>query len=198
MGLLKWLQAIMLLRHPEVVQSLGEMRLARMEIGAILAGNPGAEIHDQVLVKGLDGGVLKLGKGVRIEKGTILSLGDDFQGHGRLTMGEDTWVGQYNNFRTGNATISIGKSCLISQFCSLIGANHTLSKDRPIRESPLDTRKQGVTLADDVWLGVGASVMPGVSIGRGGVIGANSVVTESVPVYEVWAGVPARKIGERG
>ncbi len=196
--MLTWLQGIMLLRHPEVVQSLGEMRLARMEIGAILATNPGAEIHDRVLVKGLDGGVLALGKGVRIEKGTILSLGDDFQGHGRLTMGEDTWVGQYNNFRTGNATISIGKSCLISQFCSLVGANHMLSRARTIKASPLDTRKQGVTLADDVWLGVGVSVMPGVFIGRGGVVGANSVVTRSVPDYEVWAGVPARKIGERG
>ncbi len=150
-----WLQGIMLLRHPEVVQSLGEMRLARMEIDAILAGNPGAEIHDQVLVKGLAGGVLELGKGVRIEKGTILSLGDEFQGHGQLTLGEDTWIGQYNNFRTGNATISIGKSCLISQFCSLVGANHTLSKDRPIKASPLDTRRQGVSMGDDVWLGVG-------------------------------------------
>lgn len=197
MGLMTWLRGMMLLRHPEMVQALGEMRLARGEIDAILARNPGAEMDHRVLVKGMAGGTLELGRGVRIEQGTILSLGDEVQGHGRLVVGEDTWVGQYNNFRTGNATISTGNACLISQFCTLVGANHILFKDRLIKTSPLDTHRQGVVLGDDVWLGVGVSVMPGLSIGKGAVIGANSVVTKAVPEYEIWAGVPARKIGER-
>ena len=55
----------------------------------------------------------------------------------------------------------------------------------------------GIEIGDDVWIGAGAVITPGVMVGRGAVIGANSVVTHHVPEYEVWAGVPARKIGER-
>jgi acetyltransferase-like isoleucine patch superfamily enzyme len=52
-------------------------------------------------------------------------------------------------------------------------------------------------IGDDAWIGVGAVVMQGRSIGRGAVIGANAVVTKDVPAYEVWVGIPARKVGER-
>ena len=45
--------------------------------------------------------------------------------------------------------------------------------------------------------GAGVTVMPGVSIGSGAVIGANAVVTRDVPEFEIYAGVPACKIGER-
>lgn len=49
-----------------------------------------------------------------------------------------------------------------------------------------------VTIGHDVWVGHGAVVMPGVSIGNGAVIGANSVVTRDVAAYNIVAGSPAR------
>ncbi|MGC3973859.1 MAG: DapH/DapD/GlmU-related protein [Nitrospira sp.] len=52
-------------------------------------------------------------------------------------------------------------------------------------------------IEDDAWIGFGAVIMAGVQIGRGAIIGAGSVVTKSVPAYEIHAGVPAKKIGER-
>jgi acetyltransferase-like isoleucine patch superfamily enzyme len=52
-------------------------------------------------------------------------------------------------------------------------------------------------IEDDAWIGFGAIIMAGVRIGRGAIIGAGSVVTKSVPPYEIHAGVPAHKIGER-
>ena len=52
-------------------------------------------------------------------------------------------------------------------------------------------------IGDDVWIGAGAAVLPGSRVGTGAVIGANSVVTTEIPAHEIWAGVPARKIGER-
>lgn len=54
-----------------------------------------------------------------------------------------------------------------------------------------------VTIEDHVWIGARATVMPGVHIGRGAVIGTGSVVTKDVPAGSIVAGIPARKIGVR-
>ena len=61
----------------------------------------------------------------------------------------------------------------------------------------LSRSRETIPVGDDVWLGAGAVVVAGVTIGEGAVIGANSVVTRDVPSNEIWAGAPARKIGER-
>ena len=54
-----------------------------------------------------------------------------------------------------------------------------------------------VHVEDEVWLGVRVIVMPGVTIGRGAVVGAGAAVTKDVPSYTVVAGVPARIVGRR-
>jgi acetyltransferase-like isoleucine patch superfamily enzyme len=51
-----------------------------------------------------------------------------------------------------------------------------------------------VRIEDDVFVGAYATILKGVTVGRGAVIGAASVVTRNVPAYEVWAGNPARKL----
>lgn len=56
---------------------------------------------------------------------------------------------------------------------------------------------QRTLVGEDAWIGAGAIVIAGVKIGRGAIIGAGSVVTKDVPEYEIYAGIPARKIGER-
>ena len=54
-----------------------------------------------------------------------------------------------------------------------------------------------VTVEDDVWIGTGSIILSGVTVGKGAVIGAGSVVTRDVPPCEIWAGNPARKIADR-
>jgi acetyltransferase-like isoleucine patch superfamily enzyme len=49
----------------------------------------------------------------------------------------------------------------------------------------------------DVWIGYGAIIMAGIPIGRGAIVAAGAVVTQDVPPYEIWGGVPARKIRDR-
>jgi len=48
-----------------------------------------------------------------------------------------------------------------------------------------------------VWIGTGCKILYGVHLGRGCIVGAGAVVNKSIPPYEIWAGVPAKKIGER-
>lgn len=55
----------------------------------------------------------------------------------------------------------------------------------------------GILLEDGCDIGAGAIILPGAGVGEGAIIGAGAVVTGDIPLFEVWAGVPAHKIRER-
>jgi acetyltransferase-like isoleucine patch superfamily enzyme len=101
----------------------------------------------------------------------------------------------------------IGNFVMIANRVAMIGRNdHDFSAvGYPVRFSPWigshrnPSRFVGgkVQIDDDVWLGYGAIILTGVTVGRGSIVAAGSVVTRSVPPYSVVAGVPARVIGKR-
>jgi acetyltransferase-like isoleucine patch superfamily enzyme len=103
-------------------------------------------------------------------------------------------IGSFANLRAAGGSISIGPDCLIAQHVSLIASNHQLRAGQTYWRLPWDEQKTGVTLGQNVWLGCGVTVLPGVSIGDHAVVGANSVVTKSIPAGTVWAGNPARQL----
>ncbi len=85
----------------------------------------------------------------------------------------------------------IGNNVSISPEVMLITSNHL--KDDPefgIEDKP-------ILIEDYAWVGSRATVLPGVTVGRGAVIAAGAVVTQDVPPYSVVAGVPAKIVGER-
>jgi len=57
--------------------------------------------------------------------------------------------------------------------------------------------KSAIYIEEDVWFGCNVVVLKGVYIGKGAVIAAGAVVNKSIPPYEIWGGVPAKKIGVR-
>lgn len=85
----------------------------------------------------------------------------------------------------------------------LLGSNVTISSGRhPIdgAQPPVFARPAEpvpITIEDDVWIGAGAVIMPGVTLRQGTVVGANAVVTRSTEAYSVVVGAPARKIRSR-
>ena len=191
------LRTIAFLRHPECVAGLAEIVADVRLRQRIMRDHPGFVIEKDTIVLGYDRERLISSK-ARVSRGAILSFGDDVTGHGEIAIGDNTWIGQYNNLRASkNAAIRIGRNCIVSQFCSLVGANHAMDARLPIMKQPLASDKRGIRLGDDVWLGAGVTVLPGVNIGDGAVIGAGSVVTRDVPNNEIWLGVPARKHGNR-
>lgn len=192
------LKGISLLRFPEVRWALGQMRLKAKLLNEIRQSVPGIKLSDGIEIVGYESGRLVAGPGVSVCHGTVLAFGDDLDGFGRIRIGSGTWIGQYNNLRAcGDGDISIGANCLVSQFCTLVGSNHSVKRERLIVDQGPDRSRLGIVVGDDVWLGSGVAVMPGVAIGNGAVIGANAVVTRPIPEYEIWAGAPAKKIGER-
>lgn len=141
-----------------------------------------------------------LSKDVYIGANTVIYCTNEdsvSQNMSRITIGEGTYIGEMNNIRVGGGLIKIGIKCLISQHVSIIGSNHSIDRHNYIMDQPWDEKKIGILIEDDVWIGCGAKIMPGVSIGKGAIVGAGSVVTKNVAAYSIVAGVPARFIKER-
>jgi len=197
MTMLGWLRSLRLLSSPELLKDLGERKMHLERIGAISYRNPTCRIHNDLQLLGYSDKALELGQGVSLCGNTLLAFGDELNGWGRIRVGDRTWVGPFNNLRAGGGDIQIGKDCLISQFCTLVATNHGMDPSVPMITQPPATDRVGVVIGDDVWLGAGSVITPGTTIETGAVIGANSVVTHHVPAYEIWAGVPAKKIGQR-
>lgn len=191
-----WTRGIRLLRSEQLVSDLGKRHVHLQTLHSIHQQFPGTRLSAGIVLKNFEPGRLQMGSGVSVGEGTILSFGDQQNGYGSIHMGCGTWVGEYNNLRTGGGQITIGSGCLISQFCTLVATSHGTSLDVPIQEQAPPAQR-GIILGDDVWLGAGVTVTPGVEIGRGAVIGAGAVVTCPVPDHQIWAGIPARRIGQR-
>lgn len=112
-----------------------------------------------------------------------------------MTVGDETWIGQ-QAFLHAAGGLSIGARVGIGPAVRIITSVHEeAGRGTPILFSPI--RFVPVTIEEDADLGVGAVVLPGVTIGRGAIIGAGAVVTKDVPPYCVAAGVPAVVLRER-
>lgn len=190
-------RALKLLRHQTTVDGLQDLSRRYSQHLELQLRFPSCMLDPSLLILGdLTG--LHLGARVRISHGTVVGL-DPGALVPALTIGDDTYVGEYGNIRVAASTsIEIGARCLIAQFVSLIAANHVIRVETCVAESGVDLTKSGVLIGNDVWVGAGATILPGVRVGNRAVIGANSVVTRSVPADEIWAGNPAKRIGCRG
>lgn len=91
-----------------------------------------------------------------------------------------------------------GNNILLAGSVSLVGRyDHSIDQvGVTIWNSPRGN-DQPTIIEDDVWIGHGAIVIGGVTISRGSIVAAGSIVTKSIPPCEVWAGNPARKIKNR-
>ncbi len=104
------------------------------------------------------------------------------------SIGRHTFI-NHGAYLMDCAKISIGKNCFIGPDCGFYTAAHPLVSD----ERNLGLEKAvPITIGDDVWLGGKVTVLPGVKIGSGSVIGAGSVVTKDIPSGVVAAGNPCR------
>ncbi|HLH66605.1 MAG TPA: acyltransferase [Solirubrobacteraceae bacterium] len=114
---------------------------------------------------------------------------------GELTIGAKTVFGEECTISVYQR-IEVGRECLIADRAMMIDFDHWMEQvERPIREQGI--RKQDVSIKNNVWIGYGACVLRGVTVGDNAVIGTNAVVTRDVPDNAIVGGVPARLIKMR-
>lgn len=132
-----------------------------------------------------------------------------------IAIGSDTNIAEFVILDAAGGWISIGKRCTINPFSILYGhgglsigddvhiatkatiipANHYILAGVPLHEQ--SQSKEGIIIENDVWIGANVSILDGVRIGTGSVVGAGAVVAKDVPSYSIVAGVPAKIVRSR-
>jgi len=139
--------------------------------------------------------LLEIGTSVSIGANSIIYCTNEDAKDGEasyIKIGTGTYIGEMNNIRAAGAKILIGEKCLISQNVNIIGSNHSISKESYIMDQPWDNTKLNVIIGNDVWIGCGATILPGVSIGNGAIIAAGATVLNNIEDNAIYGGVPAR------
>ncbi len=160
-------------------------------------GRAAARIHGLDPTVQFDGDVTVLGtRNVKIgEKSRIGDLTEFTTNNGGIIR-----VGREVRLNRG-ATIcaytevAIGDFTMVGEFVSIRDANHGIARGELVCSQPHDAKP--IHIGSDVWVGRGACILPGVTIGDGAIIGANSIVTKDVPANCIAAGIPAKVIRER-
>jgi acetyltransferase-like isoleucine patch superfamily enzyme len=135
-------------------------------------------------------GEIRFGRFVWIGDGTKIRCHEGIVEIGSKTvMGQECTISAYQRVR-------IGDECVIADRAMFIDFDHGIVEvERPIRSQGI--YKRDVEVGNNVWIGYGACILRGVSVGDNSVIGTNSVVTKDVPANAVVGGIPARIIRMR-
>ncbi len=172
----------------------GRRLLRNLRAHAMLSAEIGTRLDPTVVVLGQ----VQVHGTARIQLGRDLMLYPDLyletQASGSITIA-DGCVLSTGAHVVSMASIQIGRGTMIGEYASLRDANHVRAAGKPMRHA--GHRAKPIVLGEEVWIGRGAIVLGGVTIGDGATVGANAVVTKDVPAGATVAGVPARPIQPR-
>jgi serine acetyltransferase len=183
------------LRFPELLaQQLLELARDRRLRSRLLRQAEGLHLGKGVEIRSPER--LRLGKDVMIDSRVLLHCGgmEWSGGDGWIHIGDHAYIGP-NSVLFGAGGIEIGSSVLISPGVVITSHQHSFArKDLPMREQP--TEFAPVVIKDNVWVGSNATLLPGITVETGCVIGAGAVVTHSTTASGLYLGVPARRVGD--
>ena len=108
----------------------------------------------------------------------------------KFCMGENSHINR-GCLLDARGGLQIGNNVSISHNVNIVTGGHDY------QDSEFAVRRRPIQIDDYVWIGVGSIILQGVHIGKGAVVCAGAVVCKDVESYQVVAGVPAKKIGER-
>lgn len=114
-------------------------------------------------------------------------------GKAKIAIGSNCYFGFHLSVLAGGS-INIGNDVLIASNVLITSENHGMNPESKIPYMSQKLECADVSIGDGSWIGEKVSILPGVRIGKRCIVGANSVVTKSVPDYSIAAGSPARII----
>ena len=130
----------------------------------------------------------RCGKNVTIEKGA--SFGNGF----KFEIGDNSGIGR---FAKCPSNLIIGRDVMMAPDVIFFDANHNISDTNiPMRSQGLITKGRTI-IEDDVWIGRGVFIMPGLKISKGSVVAAGTVLTKNFPKYSVIGGNPSKILKSR-
>jgi maltose O-acetyltransferase len=130
----------------------------------------------------------KCGWGTTIDKYVVIKLGKN------MSVGEYCTLNSFAHIWAGKAGVFIGDRVMIASHVAITSLTHDYSSKNMRFEKAID---KPVIIKEDVWIGSHSIIMPGVTIGKGAVIGAGSVVTKDIPDFAIAVGAPAKIIKYR-
>lgn len=128
--------------------------------------------------------------GASIGKRVVLKPGIRVKFPWRLSIGDNSWIGE-DAWIDNLAPVTIGKDCCVSQGAYLCTGSHDWSAPG------FDLITRPITLEPGAWVAARATVGPGVTLGRGSVLGLGGVATRDLEPWTVYAGFPAATIKQR-
>jgi maltose O-acetyltransferase len=129
------------------------------------------------------------GVGVNVHRGARFGTGRNIKVGNYTNLGENVRL-------NGRGGIKLGDHVLMGPDVIIYTGTHTYDDiSVPLQRQAM--RYALVTIGDDVWLGARVIILPGVTIGKGCIVGANAVVTRDLPPYTIAVGIPARVIKYR-
>jgi len=137
---------------------------------------------------------VSIGKDCTLEHSIYFKFDGIWKKGPSICIADSVFIGSGCEFNITDK-IEIGDDSLISSGCRFIDHNHGMNLDSLMRIQVCIAK--GIRIGRDVWLGCNVVVLQGVVIEDGAVVAAGAVVTKSILSKEIWAGVPAKKIGER-
>jgi len=134
--------------------------------------------------------IFYLASGINMPWDSTIHIGANFFKPSNIKIGHDTIIGDHC-FLDGRAKLTIGNHVGIASQVLIYNDEHN------IHSNNYENSFGPVEIGDYVFIGPRAIILPDIKIGKGSVVAAGAVVTKDIPDFEIWAGVPAKKIGDR-
>ena len=135
---------------------------------------------------------IEIGSNVHIREHAWINCTRKSKNEPVLIINNNTYIGRFLHLNA-KLSVEIGSDVLISDRVFITDHHHGYEDQSPIKNQPLP-KGAPVKLKNGCWIGIGAVINPGVTIGENSIVGSNSVVTKDVKDNTIVGGVPARLI----
>jgi acetyltransferase-like isoleucine patch superfamily enzyme len=157
--------------------------------GNIVIGN-NVKVNGDIDLRNRENGRIVIEDGVSFDTGCRIVAAREAV----VTFRQRADIGSYCIFNCG-ADVTVGEDTMMAGSCYVQSSDHGMRRAMTIKSQP--HAHKAITIGRDVWLGASVTVLPGLNIGEGAIVGAKAVVNSDLPAWSISVGIPAKVVGER-